>query len=80
MDNLIGVAIAYVEDAYGPYHYMTDTEIEQVLGDAAGLVSYYPDNNAWLYTTPSDEQVEQLYPVAVKYFSDDDNVEEMDDV
>ena len=68
-------AYAGMEDEYHPGEY--DMEINELLRSAGGLVSrvqYEPGTEEWenfesegyLWETPSDEQVEELYPKALE--------------
>jgi hypothetical protein len=67
---------ATMEDDYHPGEY--DSEIDEMLADAEGLVNfmqYEPGSDEWenfdpegyVWTSPSDAQVELLYPKALQW-------------
>ena len=69
-----------MEMAHDPYPVPED-EQDAVLGKARGLISYtkYEPGTpewegfapeGWLWTTPSDAQVEEIYPDAQRYSED----------
>jgi hypothetical protein len=72
-------SLATAEDDYHPGEY--DADIEEMLKSADGLVSlveYEPGSDDWenfepegyLWSTPTDAQVEKLYPLALQWHTE----------
>ncbi len=72
-------SLAHAEDDYHPGEY--DTEIDEMMKEAEGLVSfveYEAGSREWedfepegyLWQTPTDAQVEKLYPKAAEWLAE----------